>query len=193
MAPYSSGRLWASSPMTAVRATDGVEWHLYHLDGDDFRCVSSFVLDSRSLDVEGLIVWMDGVLATTDQLTPTPREIVRRLGSGSPPHALDIADLTALYQRSREQPSVRLKRELWAKLLTTALGTAFADEDELFVEHSLSSARWPSTSTTWLRSILSAASRSGWSRPKQSASLADLGRRCSTPSYSPTPSPPASR
>jgi hypothetical protein len=33
--------------------------------------------------------------------------------------------------------SVRLKRELWAKLLTTALGTSFADEDELFVEHSL--------------------------------------------------------
>jgi len=32
---------------------------------------------------------------------------------------------------------VQLKRELWAKLLTTALGTAFADEDELFVEHTL--------------------------------------------------------
>ncbi len=34
-------------------------------------------------------------------------------------------------------PSVSLKRELWAKLLTTALGTQFPDSDDLFVEHTL--------------------------------------------------------
>jgi hypothetical protein len=32
---------------------------------------------------------------------------------------------------------VRLKRELWARLLTTAFGTGFEDSDELFVEHTL--------------------------------------------------------
>jgi hypothetical protein len=117
--------------------TDGAEWHLYHLDGAEFRLVSSFLLDQRSLDVDGLVVWLDGVLATTDRVTPTPRDILRRLGAGSSAHALDVADLTALYARGRKSPSVRLKRELWAKLLTTALGTSFADEDELFVEHSL--------------------------------------------------------
>lgn len=117
--------------------TDGVEWILYHLDGEALTAVSSFTLDARTNDVDGLVIWLDGVLATTDQISPTPAEIGRRLGAGSPAHALDVADLTALYQRSRTVPSVALKRQLWAKLLTTALGTSFADEDELFVEHTL--------------------------------------------------------
>jgi SAM-dependent methyltransferase len=50
---------------------------------------------------------------------------------------LDAFDLASLYQAHSQLPSVKLKRELWAKLLTTALGTAFADEDRLFVEHTL--------------------------------------------------------
>lgn len=117
--------------------SDGVEWLLYHLDGDTLDLVSRFDLDVRTLDVEGLVVWLDGVLATSDRLRPAPREISRRLGAGSSAHALDVADLSALYQRSRTNPSVALKRQLWAKLLTTALGTGFADEDTLFVEHTL--------------------------------------------------------
>jgi SAM-dependent methyltransferase len=117
--------------------TDGAEWHLYHLDADDFSLVSSFYLDQRSPDADGLCIWLDGVLATRDQIIPTPAEIERRLGAGTPAHALDIADLMALFRRHRRNPSVALKRELWAKLLTTALGTSFSDEDELFVEHTL--------------------------------------------------------
>ena len=42
-----------------------------------------------------------------------------------------------LYQAHRDLPAVQLKRELWAKLLTTALGTAFSDDDRLFIEHTL--------------------------------------------------------
>jgi SAM-dependent methyltransferase len=117
--------------------TDGVEWDAYHVTDEAFRQVSSFMLDARSLDVDGLVIWLDGVLATIDRISPTPAEISRRLGAGSPAHGLDIADLTVLYERSRSQPSIRLKRELWAKLLMTALGTSFADEDALFVEHTL--------------------------------------------------------
>lgn len=117
--------------------TDGVEWLLYRLDRDQLDLVSRFDLDARTLDVDGLVIWLDGVLATSDRLRPTPREIGRRLGAGSPAHGLDIADLSALYERSRTNPSVALKRQLWAKLLTTALGTSFGDEDSLFVEHTL--------------------------------------------------------
>lgn len=137
LAGYVQARSAATGGRYVGVLTDGAEWHLYHLDGPDFAVVSSLTLDSRTLDVDGLVVWLDGVLATTDQLRPTPREIGRRLGAGSSAHALDVADLTALYERSRGLPSVRLKRELWAKLLTTALGTGFADEDDLFVEHTL--------------------------------------------------------
>jgi SAM-dependent methyltransferase len=68
---------------------------------------------------------------------PTPQEIERQLGHGSRAHSLDRASLVELYQCHREEPSVREKRTLWARLLTTALGTQFEDDDELFFEHTL--------------------------------------------------------
>lgn len=117
--------------------TDGAEWHLYHLVVDELHPVTSFVVDPASADADGLIVWLEGVLATVDRITPSPREIVRRLGASSPSHALDAAELAALYATYRSLPTVQVKRGLWAKLLTTALGTNFADEDSLFVDHTL--------------------------------------------------------
>ncbi len=73
--------------------TDGAEWHLYHLVGDALVTVSTVVVDPASPDVEGLCVWLEGVLATAEQITPTPPEIARRLGAQSPAHALDALDL----------------------------------------------------------------------------------------------------
>jgi SAM-dependent methyltransferase len=117
--------------------TDGAEWHLYSLAGDELTLVSSLEIDPKSPDVDGLCLWLEGVLATDEKITPTPREISARLGATSPAHALDVSDLTVLYQAHKAVPTVRLKRELWAKLLTTALGTAFSDDDRLFIEHTL--------------------------------------------------------
>jgi N-6 DNA Methylase len=117
--------------------TDGAEWHLHSLVGDELALVSSLEVDPRSPDVDGLCLWLEGVLATDQKITPTPREITARLGADSPAHALDVSDLTVLYQAHKALPTVRLKRELWAKLLTTALGTAFSDDDRLFIEHTL--------------------------------------------------------
>lgn len=117
--------------------TDGVEWHLYHLDAGELSRVSGYTLTATTGGLEGLLVWLDGVLATGDAIIPTPVEVTRRLGAGSPAFALDIADLTALYQRHRGAPGVVMKRSLWAKLLSTALGTAFIDQDSLFIEHTL--------------------------------------------------------
>lgn len=118
--------------------TDGADWHLYHLDPTgQLQHTSTFTVDAADPDVDGLVVWLEGVLATGDRITPNPVEIERRLGAGSPAHELDAAELTALYETYRDHPTVALKRELWAKLLTTALGTNFRDEDALFVEHTL--------------------------------------------------------
>jgi SAM-dependent methyltransferase len=137
LASYVHTRQEATGSRYVGVLTDGVEWNLYHLDGDGLRLVSAFSLDSRSPDTEALIIWLDGVLATEEAILPTPAAIARRLGTGSPAHALDVAELSAIYARSSAVPGVALKRQLWAKLLTTALGTAFADEDALFVEHTL--------------------------------------------------------
>jgi hypothetical protein len=88
-------------------------------------------------DVHALCDWLEGVLATLSKVRPLPSEIVRRPGAASSAHALDAADLTSLYQLNRDRSTVALKRQLWAKLLTTAFGTAFADEEALFIEYTL--------------------------------------------------------
>jgi hypothetical protein len=117
--------------------TDGCEWHLYRLQGGALAWVSSLEVSAEKPNVEELLVWLEGVLATGEQLAPTPLEIERLLGARSPAHLLDIAELTELYEAHKDRPDVKLKRQLWAKLLTTALGTAFTDDDRLFVQHTL--------------------------------------------------------
>ncbi|WP_219461610.1 N-6 DNA methylase [Nonomuraea rhizosphaerae] len=117
--------------------TDGAEWHLYHLVNNGLQPVWSLELNESSPDVDQLIVWLESVLATASHITPTPVEIERRLGAGSPSHKLDFLELQNLYRANRNHSEVQLKRELWSKLLTTALGTNFTNEDDLFVEHTL--------------------------------------------------------
>ncbi|MGH8908627.1 MAG: N-6 DNA methylase [Egibacteraceae bacterium] len=118
--------------------TDGAEWRLYgRIDGDLQQVTALTVDPSSGPSVDELVPWLEAVLATSQQLTPSPREIVRRLGAGSSAYALDVAELAAIYAKYRELPTVRVKRGLWAKLLTTALGTNFANEDSLFVDHTL--------------------------------------------------------
>jgi hypothetical protein len=134
---YVASRAEAMQQRYVGVLTDGAEWHLYSLAGDELTLVSSLEVDPRSPDVDALCLWLEGVLATTEKINPTPREITARLGANSPAHALDSSDLTVLYQAHKALPAVKLKRELWAKLLTTALGTAFSDDDRLFIEHTL--------------------------------------------------------
>ena len=115
--------------------TDGRRWLLHHLSLEGSLVeVGAFKLDSGD-DAERLSAWLESVLATVPNLTPTPREILRNLGSDSPACALDLDELRELYQACRHDPEVELKRELWGRLLIAAMGTNFADSDELFVMH----------------------------------------------------------
>lgn len=116
---------------------DGVEWHLFLLVDGELRSASAFELDCNKPDVDSLCIWLEAVLGTAHKIAPAPREIARRLGAESPAHALDFTELATLYAKNRHVPSVRLKRELWARLLTTAFGTGFTDSDELFIDHTL--------------------------------------------------------
>jgi SAM-dependent methyltransferase len=115
--------------------TDGQTWLLYHLRPDATLARVDELSVTSAEDAPALSAWLEVVLATTDQITPTPREILRRLGAGSPGFDLDLADLRALYASCRDHPEVQLKRELWARLLVAALGTNFEATDELFVTH----------------------------------------------------------
>ena len=119
--------------------TDGADWRCVSLPGEAEagppREVSAYKISPTRPDTESFIIWLEGVLATARDIPVTPREIERRLGAGSSAHALDRDTLLALFTQHRDHPAVRMKRRLWARLLTTALGTQFEDSDQLFVEH----------------------------------------------------------
>lgn len=117
--------------------TDGTAWRLYHLADDQLTCVSELELSPRDPDKDALLVWLESVMATREQIRPVPAEIKQRLGSTSPAHQLDYAALAVLYRDNRNHPEVKLKRELWAKLLRTAFGTGFVDDETLFINHTL--------------------------------------------------------
>jgi SAM-dependent methyltransferase len=117
--------------------TDGAEWSCYNLVKGELHEVSFLKIAEGKADLDRLIVWLEGVLATAKGISPTTTEIAARLGAGSSAHALDRATLASLYTLNREVPTIQMKRTLWSRLLTSALGTQFADSDELFIEHTL--------------------------------------------------------
>lgn len=117
--------------------TDGVDWQCFDLIENSLRLVSQHEAQASQEGAERLTVWLEGVLATAQGIPATPREIAARLGAGSSAYALDRASLMSLYQQHKELPTTRMKRELWSRLLTSALGTQFLNTDELFVEHTL--------------------------------------------------------
>ncbi len=115
--------------------TDGVSWHLHRLVDEQLVEVAVFTASRDQPDA--LLVWLESVLATQHNLRPTPGEIRKRLGASSPAHQLDHATLSDLFDRGHDRPEVQVKRDLWAKLLRTAFGSAFTDTPRLFIDHTL--------------------------------------------------------
>lgn len=115
--------------------TDGHDWRLYTL-GLDGELVHASTYEVRSSeDGDGLLSWLSTVLATTHNVVATAAEIDRRFGSDSPAHGLDMIALRDLWEANALDGELALKKELWGKLLQTALGDAFADDLSLFIEH----------------------------------------------------------
>ncbi|CAB4932783.1 unannotated protein [freshwater metagenome] len=117
--------------------TDGALWIAFHeVEGRLAEATRHTALVGE-VGATALLGWLEGVLATKTHVRPTPSEIEDRLGAQSSSHALDYATLAALYEEHRGEPTVQLKRALWADLLRSALGTQFTDSDELFLDHTL--------------------------------------------------------
>lgn len=118
--------------------TDGVVWRLYALHGDGLAFVTEFRLLRIDVEsVERLQTWLDAILLTGPKLVATKARIVERLGSGSPRFLFDRSRLERLYAENKARPELMLKKELWARLLRTALGTAFTDDEALFLTHTM--------------------------------------------------------
>jgi SAM-dependent methyltransferase len=117
--------------------TDGTEWNCYNLVDGRLRLVSGLSLEDNPPDADKLVVWLEGVLATTHDIAPSVQNIEQRLGAGSSAYKLDRSTLVTLYERNRKNPTVEVKRKLWTQLLLSALGTQFKDDDDLFIDHTL--------------------------------------------------------
>lgn len=117
--------------------TDGTEWQCYDLVEGELREVSTITIEPTAADMEKFTVWLEGVLATAQNIAPTARNIEMRLGARSSSYQLDRATMSSLYEQFKDCPPVQMKRMLWSRLLTSALGTAFEDTDDLFIEHTL--------------------------------------------------------
>jgi hypothetical protein len=117
--------------------TDGADWQAYNLRGNELVEATGHQLKPSRSGLTSMLTWLEGVLAIRTGVPPTPREIVTRLGATSASYALDRAALASLYAEHGKAPTVQLKRQLWSRLLLSALGTQFTDTDDLFLEHTL--------------------------------------------------------
>ena len=118
--------------------TDGRWWGLYRSgEIQGLRLVAEYI--NRG-DVDEIVVWLEGALATKRNISPTPDEIESRLGVSSSSFKLDIDTLREIHSQYQNEPALDVKQMLWRRLLVDALGLGFADlsEDEqsdLFVRH----------------------------------------------------------
>lgn len=137
LAGYLERREAELSTTFAGILTDGTSWILYRLDDGVAIQVAQLDLDPREPDSARLVSWLESILATRQKTAPTPSAITEMLGAEAPGHRLDHAALADLLDEQRTNPEVQLKRSLWAKLLRTAYGDAFSDDEQLFVNHTL--------------------------------------------------------
>ena len=99
-------------------------------------------------------------------VSPTDKEIRSRLGEG-PRFEQHISALDDLYQASRDDPTIALKRDLWRRLLAAALGQIVEEEpdlDRLFVRH------------TYLSVVVGLAVQSAFGIPIEEEALSDPAR-----------------
>lgn len=134
---YVSERAEATDRRYVGVLTDGAEWLCYALVHGNLERVSGLTITGDGSSADRLVFWLEGVLATATGITPNAREIEARLGASSSAYALDRSTVAALYERNRDLPTLKVKRQLWSRLLTSALGSQFSDDDALFVEHTL--------------------------------------------------------
>ena len=119
----------------AAALTDGQHWRLYQWLGQELRPVDAKIASPRAPG--DLLGWLEAILATDRDIPPSRYEIERKLGATSPSYKLEVAELAEIYAEYGDLPTVKVKRRMWAKLLTTASGISFDDDDSLFIDHTL--------------------------------------------------------
>jgi len=113
-------------------ATDGCEWQPYEMRRGQLAALERFTPSKE--DPRGLLVWLDAVVSITEDLKPEPDVVRKELGRGSLAYQRARARLGELWSAVESQAEVRVKREVWADLLSRVYGTKI-DSDDLFLQH----------------------------------------------------------
>lgn len=125
--------------------TDGKHWVLRLPNIREVHTTPPYAFTLRNKD-DGfrLYEWLQNETRIIEQSDRKPdEEEVRRSFGPGPRFENEIAALDSLYQDHRDSPTIAVKRQLWADLLTAALGISVAEEpdlDQLFLRHTYLSA-----------------------------------------------------
>lgn len=117
--------------------TDGVKWWLFEVNPHTGEFEKQAEHTHALGNAQALLPWLQAVIAMPAAIAPTQKAVESYLGSSSPAYAQDANYLLGLYRDLENDPTLQLKRELWARLLRTALGTGFEDDTQLFIDHTL--------------------------------------------------------
>jgi SAM-dependent methyltransferase len=113
-------------------ATDGATFVPYELRGVSLRRLAPY---TPSADApRDLLAWLSAAVAIAADLPPDPDTVRRELGRGSLAWFVAREELAGLWAEVRRQPDVKLKRDIWARLLEHVYGSS-VDTDDLFFQH----------------------------------------------------------
>lgn len=113
-------------------ATDGASFVAYELRAGTLRRLDTY--SPRPTEPRGLLAWLGSAVAVSAELDPEPEIVSRELGRQSLAWHVARAELAGLWQETNGRPDVRLKREIWARLLERVYGSS-VDADDLFFQH----------------------------------------------------------
>ena len=113
-------------------ATDGADFVAFLLKGGVAVEIGACRTDPR--EPRALAAWLQGAVATGENLPPDPHTVEREFGRESLAARRALNDLGELWARIGQTPEARLKRALWGRLLGLAYGVDVGD-DALFLQH----------------------------------------------------------
>ena len=132
LARYLSEREGQTGKNHVGIATDGADFAAFFLQSD-----AVIEAGSHRVDVDkprDLIAWLQGAVATGENLLPDAHTIESEFGRGSVAARRALNELGALWAVIGGTTAARLKRELWKRLLSLACAADVGD-DTLFLQY----------------------------------------------------------
>jgi hypothetical protein len=113
-------------------ASDGLKWVVFERSGDDLVKLKDTTLDPDK--AESFLAWLDGAVALKASLAPDPTTVREELGQESVAFRRANEGLQALWLKVKDDPAIKLKRQLWSQLLKLVYGRE-VEADGLFFQH----------------------------------------------------------